>query len=55
MLPEVNSDECVGCGTCIDVCRAGAISVVKDKAVINPELCIGCRACEKVCPMDAIH
>jgi len=44
--PHVNADKCRGCGTCVSVCRAGALSLDDDgKVAFNPELCVGCAAC----------
>ena len=51
---DVNTDRCVGCGTCADKCNFGAIDVIDGKAVVNPLLCEGCSLCEYVCPVDAL-
>lgn len=48
-------DECIGCGICTESCPVEAISLVDDKAVIDPEICTGCGLCADVCPMEAIH
>lgn len=47
------SDECIACGSCIDVCPVEAISE-GDIYVIDGELCIDCGACADECPVDAI-
>jgi len=49
----IAQDICTGCGGCIDLCPAIAISMVDDKAFINSELCTGCAICVKVCPVNA--
>ena len=51
---DVNTDRCVGCGTCADKCNFGAIDIIDGKAVVNPLLCEGCSLCEYVCPVDAL-
>ena len=50
----VDETRCSGCGACVDVCRAGAISLSDGKAVINQEQCTQCEACFHACPESAI-
>ena len=50
----VNKDVCVGCGTCVDICPVGAISMVDGKAQIDKNVCISCGACMGACPVNAI-
>jgi NAD-dependent dihydropyrimidine dehydrogenase PreA subunit len=49
----VDSDRCVGCGICRDVCPAGAISI-EEIALVDSERCTGCRFCLDQCPMGAL-
>jgi ferredoxin len=49
----VNSDLCVGCGICKDICPAGAISV-EEIAVVDSERCTGCQLCLAQCPRGAL-
>jgi len=52
---EVNSEICVGCGTCTEVCIfRDALKIVDGKAQINQENCKGCGRCERKCPKGAI-
>ena len=53
MAHSVN-ESCVACGTCVDTCPVGAITL-EDKAVVNADTCIDCGACEGVCPTVAIQ
>ena len=46
-------DNCVGCGTCVDVCFVKAIEIIDGKSVIS-EACRGCGRCVLVCPENAI-
>ena len=52
---QVKLDEsaCVGCGTCIDRCQFGAISV-DEVAKIDLEKCYGCGNCVYTCPEKAM-
>ena len=50
-------DGCVGLGSCMDVCKFGAMSRVEGKLVIDHEACTGCGVCaeEIVCPQHLIR
>jgi NAD-dependent dihydropyrimidine dehydrogenase PreA subunit len=49
----INTELCTGCGGCIDLCPAIAISMINDVVTIDPEVCTECNICVKVCPMRA--
>ena len=51
----VIADLCDGCGVCIPVCMANAITMENGKAKVDPFLCTGCGACIPVCPKEAIE
>ncbi|GAA0179731.1 ATP-binding protein [Clostridium sediminicola] len=46
---KINSDICIECGKCVEVCRFNAIQ----DFVINSYKCEGCGACSIVCPVGA--
>jgi len=49
------SDECTGCGTCIDDrCPMEAINLEDDVAVVVEAKCIGCGLCVSGCPSEAM-
>ncbi len=50
----VNSEECIGCQTCLDRCQMDAIEMVDDQASILLERCIGCGLCVTTCPQEAM-
>ena len=54
MKPEVNRDDCTGCGNCARWCPESAISLDDGIAVIDPKICIGCGECVTACRFDAI-
>ena len=51
----VNTDDCTGCGECVEVCPYGAIEVIDGDAVIDPSLCHFCYRCVEQCPEGAIY
>lgn len=51
---RVDDAICTGCGDCVDVCPAGAISLVHGKAQIDAAACIDCGSCADACPRGAI-
>jgi electron transfer flavoprotein alpha subunit/NAD-dependent dihydropyrimidine dehydrogenase PreA subunit len=52
-LLEINTETCIGCGDCVDVCPFGSLSLVDDVAVVD-ESCTACGACLEVCPVEAL-
>ncbi len=53
-LAQINTNECISCGICEEVCRFNAISVIKKQYTVDPLSCEGCGYCARVCPVDAI-
>lgn len=53
--PQVNKEECIGCGRCIKICAHDAPSISGKKAYIDQAKCVGCGRCIGVCPMDAVE
>jgi len=53
--PEFNTEECVGCGACANVCPANAIEMIDDikiekrTLIHHPDKCIFCGECERNC------
>lgn len=48
------TEDCVGCGTCVDECPAEAIKETDGKYSIDQETCTQCGACKEACPVEAI-
>ena len=52
----LSSENCVGCGRCMEVCPHGVFKSHNSKAlVVHMELCMECGACALNCPVDAIR
>jgi ferredoxin len=52
----VADDDCVMCGTCVDRCFFGALSLDEEaeRVVVDPNACIGCGVCAAGCPTGAL-
>ncbi len=55
-MPWVKEELCTGCGTCVEECPTGAITLEQDElAVIDDDTCIRCGTCHESCPEDAVR
>lgn len=57
-IARIIQDQCVGCGTCFDVCRYDAIRFLdgdEPKYEIDPLACEACLLCREFCPEDAVE
>ena len=48
------TDSCISCGSCEDICPAGAIREGKDTYVIDAGKCTDCGECADNCMQEAI-
>jgi heterodisulfide reductase subunit A len=59
IIARINSNDCVWCGKCMDVCDYEAIvkTEIENKviATVNEAVCSGCGFCAPVCPNNAIE
>ncbi|MHA1309508.1 MAG: FAD-binding protein [Candidatus Helarchaeota archaeon] len=54
MSIKIDRENCTGCGSCINSCLYGGITLFDGKAKLIPEKCILCGACVEACPVGAI-
>ncbi len=50
---SVDLERCSGCGICVQVCPAGAIST-EHATIVDAERCTGCGRCVTECPQGAL-
>lgn len=50
----VDTDKCIGCGLCRDICVAHNLVIQDKKAKIVMDDCVMCGQCSAVCPQKAI-
>ncbi len=54
--PRIKRDKCIGCGRCIQYCKAGALSLDEEKVIrVDHEKCTGCAMCLLVCRNKALQ
>jgi heterodisulfide reductase subunit A len=51
---EIDTDNCIKCELCADVCPYGAPRLEDGTMVISKEQCQGCGTCAAACPQSAI-
>lgn len=54
-LPVLESEKCIYCRMCENICPREALSVEVEEWILDPEKCIGCGICAKDCPAEAIE
>ncbi len=50
-LASIRRDDCIECGTCLELCKFEAIS---EEYIIDPIACEGCGVCVDLCPEQAV-
>lgn len=55
-VARLDSESCIGCGTCIDRCQMNALGMNDGgRAEIKADRCIGCGLCVTTCPSGALQ
>ena len=49
------ADRCIGCETCLELCKINALSRQDGRLLIDREICSGCGACAEGCPTTALE
>lgn len=53
--PVLETDECIGCGICVDACPQGVLEIAGSVVVLeNEDACVACGDCVEECPMGCI-
>lgn len=60
MSIRINTEKCIGCGRCAEICPGNLIQMVGPKnqrkaQMTYPDECWGCMSCVKICPVQAIE
>jgi len=53
-VPLINTDTCISCGKCAEICQFNAIVFFGSPPMVFNELCHSCGGCMRVCPVSAI-
>ena len=51
---KLDTDKCIGCGMCLNVCPHAVFSLIESKAHITDITIVECGACAMNCPVSAI-
>ena len=54
LRPKPDPALCTGCGTCVDQCPAGALTMADALPRVDTDACITCFCCQEMCPEQAI-
>jgi dissimilatory sulfite reductase (desulfoviridin) alpha/beta subunit len=55
LRPLAVTDDCTGCGRCVEACGEVAVEVREKRAILRPERCVGCGLCVRHCPEQALR
>ena len=50
---QPDKNRCDGCGTCVEICPAGAFSWNDGCPLVDDDVCVRCHQCTRMCPQQA--
>lgn len=53
-VPWIDLEKCTFCKKCMDICRFGALAVLKKDVLVFENLCHSCGGCFEICPEAAV-
>jgi len=53
-VPQIDFEKCTFCKKCMNICRYGAIAVLKENVLTFENLCHSCGGCFEICPENAV-
>lgn len=53
-VPKIDLTKCTFCKKCMDICRFGALAVLKKDVLVFENLCHSCGGCFEICPENAV-
>jgi ferredoxin len=53
-VSQVQVEQCVGCGICVEYCQFGALSLNGGHVIVDTAACMGCGACVTKCTRQAL-
>ncbi len=55
MAVSITTDDCVGCGSCVDACPEDALELKDEVAVVDADACVDCGTCVDECPNECME
>ncbi len=53
-VAQVDAEQCIACGVCVDFCQFEALAVVDEVAAVDAAACMGCGVCVSKCAQGAL-
>jgi MinD superfamily P-loop ATPase len=53
-VPRIDLEKCTFCKKCMEICRFGALAVLKKDVLVFENLCHSCGGCFEICPENAV-
>jgi NAD-dependent dihydropyrimidine dehydrogenase PreA subunit/nitroreductase len=50
----IDENKCIGCGSCVEICHEGCMTLIGSTVAIDHPLCSTCTQCIAICPQQAL-